>query len=844
MIRINDLGNFDNISEVWNQYPEGGKEGDYLTINGVEYGWDKYALLWVNGILLNESAARYNTVFDGNVIVQNNLTVAGTLRAKRLKQPNMGLFATEDALRAAIPTPEVGMWATVGDTVPGAIYRCDTAGEWTATGETGGVDNPEYDDVVERIENLILRMQGRGDVHDNTMDPFYYKEFTGGESAYADVAAWLDSLHTTEGGSKPLSFLRLFVNGAWIYVLQNGLSYAQDVHSQTILNGTLMLDGGIRPGKDIYVRISKPLTDRTSETDIWEPWRKLYDQGDINYFYDNVIVGNYAPLADGKVPAANLPSYVDDILEYPSMSEFPRPGEDAKIYLALNTNRQYRWSGTQYSEVSPSLALGETWSTAFPGNRGKALETSLSALTESVASTAQSVETLSGAVNGKAAQADVTALAGRVTSAESDIDDLETAVSDMATKSGDNTFTGDNYFAAAEIAAIGAGSVNVFATLDEESHSSFIGPLYIQSESFRKKVGTTYKELATVEEMNTALATRASTEALQTEALRAQTAEQALSLAMEGKAATVELTSYLTQGSILPWAGVYLYSGRPISHLRVTQDGPTSYSIVFCVEHIDAMEHIGTEYHLYTTGDSAEGWTYVNSYDDETVPDYILRLFGENEATTQYPGRMSTNDKSHLDTLWSERGGGGGSDTFATLFAALTAEGGVIRMGNNFMKFNSYNEVSWGVLKSLLLNTSTEGSVHQIENNHYTNRDTNYLDNEVYSDDENFSLTEITIGQDEYAFECQGSDVIVKSGHSLYAVVLNIQPSSPITLNIADEDNIQSITVTLDNTATFTEVVLDYGNTPLASSKKIYITDANGNDLEIMLQPTIKFLPS
>ena len=325
--------------------------------------------------------------------------------------------------------------------------------------------------------------------------------------------------------------------------------------------------------------------------------------------------------------------------------------------------------------------------------------------------------------------------------------------------------------------------------------------------------------------MNTALATKASTTALQTEVQRAQTVEQALSLAMAGKASTVELTNYLTQGSILPWAGVYLYSGRPISHLRVTQDGPTSYSIVFCVEHIDAMEHIGTEYHLYTTGDSAEGWTYVNSYDDETVPDYILRLFGENEATTQYPGRMSTNDKSHLDTLWSERGGGGGSDTFATLFAALTAEGGVIRMGNNFMKFNSYNEVSWGVLKSLLLNTNTEGSVHQIENNHYTNRDTNYLDNEVYSDDENFSLAETTIGQDEYAFECQGSNVIVKSGHDLYAVALNIRylggASSSVTLNIADEDNTKSITVTLSVETTFTPVKSNTTHSPFSISGRI-----------------------
>ena len=858
MIRINDLGNFDNISEVWNQYPEGGKEGDYLTINGVEYGWDKYALLWVNGILLNESAARYNTVFDGNVIVQNNLTVAGTLRAKRLKQPNMGLFATEDALRAAIPTPEVGMWATVGDTVPGAIYRCDTVGEWTATGETGGVDNPEYDSVVERLEQLLLRMQGRGDVHDNTFDPFYYKEFTGGESAYADVRDWLDSLHSTEGGAKPLNFLRLYVNGAWLYVLQNVLGYAEDVYTQTIINGHVAPDGSIRPGRALYTRVSIPLSSRTSEDDVWEDWVKIYDSTDISVFYSNMIAGKFAPLIDNKVPASNLPAYVDEILEYPSMSAFPAQGGDAKIYLALDTNLQYRWSGSQYSEVSPSLALGETSSTAFAGDRGKALETAQTTLAASVASAVQSVETLSGVVNGKAAQADVTALANRMKSAESDIDNLETAVSGMATKSGDNTFTGDNTFEGdttlGNVTADGISILDGSITLTDGDNTTTVAPSYVEAPIMQRIVNGVGKDLATVEEMNTALATKASTEALQTEALRAQNAEQALSLAMVGKAATVELTNYLTQGSILPWAGVYLYSGRTVSHLRVTQDGPTSYSIVFCVEHIDAMEHIGTEYHLYTTGDSAEGWTYVDSYDDETVPDYILRLFGENEATTQYPGRMSTNDKSHLNTLWDERGqGGGSSDTFATAFAALTSSGGVIRMGDNFMNFEAYHggtsQVYWGVLKALLLNTSTEGSVHAIENdNHYTNQDTNYIYNEVYSDDAEFSLSETTLDQDLYAFICVGSNVVIKSGHDLYAVALNIRylggASSSVTLNIADEDNTKSITVALSVENTFTPVILDYGNTPLASEKKIYITNASGAEVNIMLQPTLKFIAS
>lgn len=72
----------------------------------------------------------------------------------------------------------------------------------------------------------------------------------------------------------------------------------------------------------------------------------------------------------GRVPSSQLPSYVDDVLEYATVSSFPQTGEDGKIYVAEDTNRQYRWSGTQYVEISPSLALGETSSTAYRGDRG------------------------------------------------------------------------------------------------------------------------------------------------------------------------------------------------------------------------------------------------------------------------------------------------------------------------------------------------------------------------------------------------------------------------------------------------------------------------------------------
>lgn len=74
---------------------------------------------------------------------------------------------------------------------------------------------------------------------------------------------------------------------------------------------------------------------------------------------------------NGLVPSSQLPSYVDDVLEYDTKADFPTNGESGKIYIATDTNLQYRWTGTQYVEISSSLALGETSSTAYRGDRGK-----------------------------------------------------------------------------------------------------------------------------------------------------------------------------------------------------------------------------------------------------------------------------------------------------------------------------------------------------------------------------------------------------------------------------------------------------------------------------------------
>ena len=72
------------------------------------------------------------------------------------------------------------------------------------------------------------------------------------------------------------------------------------------------------------------------------------------------IANGYASLdGGGLVPSTQLPSYVDDVLEFADLAAFPASGTTGKIYVALDTNKIYRWSGATYIEVSPSV--GTIW---------------------------------------------------------------------------------------------------------------------------------------------------------------------------------------------------------------------------------------------------------------------------------------------------------------------------------------------------------------------------------------------------------------------------------------------------------------------------------------------------
>ena len=99
---------------------------------------------------------------------------------------------------------------------------------------------------------------------------------------------------------------------------------------------------------------------------------------------DKGVANGVAELdSNGLIPSGQLPSYVDDVIEgyyNPDGGNFYNTdnnkiinitGETGKIYVDLNTNKTYRWSGSSFVVISETIALGETSSTAYRGDRGK-----------------------------------------------------------------------------------------------------------------------------------------------------------------------------------------------------------------------------------------------------------------------------------------------------------------------------------------------------------------------------------------------------------------------------------------------------------------------------------------
>lgn len=156
---------------------------------------------------------------------------------------------------------------------------------------------------------------------------------------------------------------------------------------------------------------------------------------------------------NGIILSSVLPSYVDDVLEYNSKSDFPLSGETGKIYVDKTKNLTYRWSGSVYVEISPSLALGETADTAYSGLKGltnannitkldtrvTSLESRTTLVENSVTTNTSDISTLKTNVGTNTSdistlKTNTSGLSEKITTNTSDIGTLSSKVNDLASK--------------------------------------------------------------------------------------------------------------------------------------------------------------------------------------------------------------------------------------------------------------------------------------------------------------------------------------------------------------------------------------------------------------------------
>ena len=198
---------------------------------------------------------------------------------------------------------------------------------------------------------------------DTTYDLTPYAKSEDIESTYAKIKALTDLKSAIEGELKK-------------YASQSGLDEEVtkinaeiDKKESTIhkgeVNGYAALDGtGKVPEEQLPEKAIREydLTPYAKSEDIKRTYLdKDYFADTLNLFeqaFNNInnSISECVRLdKNGKVPAEQLPSYVDDVLEFASKSNFPSTGEKGKIYVDLSTENIFRWSGTTYTEISPSL---------------------------------------------------------------------------------------------------------------------------------------------------------------------------------------------------------------------------------------------------------------------------------------------------------------------------------------------------------------------------------------------------------------------------------------------------------------------------------------------------------
>jgi hypothetical protein len=168
---------------------------------------------------------------------------------------------------------------------------------------------------------------------------------------------------TTSRARTSISLTTTGTSGAATYDNATGIinipNYVGGVTSFNTRTGAIVLSGS-----DVTTALSFTPYNATNPAGYISSITSANVTGALGYTPENSankgIANGYASLdGGGLVPSTQLPSYVDDVLEFANLAALPATGETGKIYVALDTNKIYRWSGATYIEVSPTV--GTIW---------------------------------------------------------------------------------------------------------------------------------------------------------------------------------------------------------------------------------------------------------------------------------------------------------------------------------------------------------------------------------------------------------------------------------------------------------------------------------------------------
>jgi len=264
----------------------------------------------------------------------------------------------------------------------------------TALNLKADINNPTFTGTVGGITKAMV---GLSDV-DNTSDvnkpissatqtaldtkaPLASPTFTGTVSGITKSMVGLGNVDNTTDLNKPISTATQTALNLK-YDASNPSGYTTNVGTVTSVGGTgtvsgLSLSGTVTTSGNLTLGGTLSLTSGNVTTALgYTPYDATNPSGYISgitsgnvttalgYTPENAankgVANGYASLdGGGLVPSTQLPSYVDDVLEFADLAAFPASGATGKIYVALDTNKIYRWSGATYIEVSPTV--GTIW---------------------------------------------------------------------------------------------------------------------------------------------------------------------------------------------------------------------------------------------------------------------------------------------------------------------------------------------------------------------------------------------------------------------------------------------------------------------------------------------------